>query len=59
MVKFEFYLSGEDTDRIFALKKAAGKDDLSGNEYARELLEATLYRMHPKRPEFDEMGNEI
>lgn len=59
MVKFDFYLSDEDTDRIFALKKAAGKDDLTGNEYARELLEGLLYKMHPKCPEFDEMGNEI
>lgn len=59
MVKFEFYLNDEDTDRVFALKKAAGKDNLTGNEYARELLEGVLHRMHPKRPEFDEMGDEI
>ena len=59
MVKFEFYLSDENTDRVFALKKSAGKDDLTGNEYAQKLLEGLLYKIHPEHPEFDELGNEI
>ena len=52
--KFEFYLSEEDTERLFAIKEDKGKDDLTGNEYARELLEGILYSMHPKRVKYDD-----
>lgn len=58
-VKFEFYMNDVDTDRLFAVKKSKGKDTLTGNEFARELLEDYLYKMHPKVPEFDENGIEI
>ena len=43
-VKFEFYLSDEDTERLFAVKEDKGKTELTGNEYARELLERELHR---------------
>ena len=42
MTEFRFYLSTEDTERLFALKEEAGETDLTDNEYARQLLEATL-----------------
>lgn len=54
MAQFEFWLSHEDTDRVFALKAEAGKADLTGNEYARELLEKTLHQLHPETVRFDE-----
>lgn len=59
-VKFEFYLSDDDTERLFAIKEDNGKDNLTGNEFAKELLEAKLYRLHPKRVRYDdETGNRI
>lgn len=58
--KFEFYLSDDDTERLFAIKEDNGKDNLTGNEFVKELLEAELYRMHPKRVRYDnETGNRI
>ena len=33
-VKFEFYLSDEDTERLFAVKEDKGKEELTGNDYA-------------------------
>lgn len=59
MPTFEFYLSSNDTDRLFAIKKQQGKDDMTGNEFAKELLEIELHRLHPKTVEFDENGDEI
>lgn len=52
--KFEFYLSEEDIERLFALKEEEGKDQLTGNEYAKELLHNILYKMHPERVHYDE-----
>jgi hypothetical protein len=57
--KFEFYLNDDDTERLFAIKEDMGKDELTGNEYARELLERTLYQMHPSRVRYDEAGERI
>lgn len=57
--RFEFCLSSEDTDRLFSIKAARGKDSLSGNAFAKEILENQLYFLHPKTPKFDENGNEI
>lgn len=54
MTEFNFYLSPDDTDRLFALKAEAGADDLTGNEYARQLLERELHRLHPERVEYDD-----
>lgn len=59
MPTFEFYLSSNDTDRLFAIKKRQGKDNMTGNEFAKELLEKELHRLHPKTVEFDENGDEI
>lgn len=44
MVKFEFYLSDEDTDRLFLLKDKDGKFNLTGNDYAMEALPDTTER---------------
>lgn len=59
MPLFEFWLGNEDTDRLFSIKAAQGKNNLTGNEFARELLEKELYRLHPRMVRFDENGEEI
>lgn len=59
MTEFNFYLSSEDTDRVFAIKKLQGRNDLTGNEFARLLLEDELYRLFPAVPQFDDDGNVI
>lgn len=59
MPNFEFWLSNEDTDRLFAIKKAQDKEDMTGNEFAAHLLKKELHRLHPALVEFDETGNEI
>ena len=56
--KFEFYLSDEDTERLFALKEEENKDDLTGNEYAKELLHDVLRRMHPQTVKYDDETGE-
>ena len=45
MTEFTFYLSDADTERLFAIKELQGRDDLTGNEFARMLLEEELYRL--------------
>lgn len=45
MTEFNFYLSDADTERLFAIKEMQGRDDLTGNEFARMLLEEELYRL--------------
>ena len=60
MPMFEFWLSNDDTDRLFSIKNSYSKSkDLTGNEFARELLEKEIDRLHPRRVEYDEDGNEI
>ena len=44
MTEFSFYLSDADTERLFAIKELQGRDDLTGNECARLLLEDAIYR---------------
>lgn len=58
-VKFEFYISDNDYDRLYALKQKNGKSDLSGNEYAKEILESELHRRCPQVPKQDEDGKYI
>lgn len=58
MAQFNFWLSNEDTDRLFAVKKAQGKNDMTGNEFARYFLEKELHRLHPEVVIFDENGDE-
>lgn len=48
-VKLEFYLSDEDMERLWAVKEKQGKDEMTGNEFAKELLESTLYQLHPRK----------
>lgn len=50
MVKFEIYLSDNDFDRMDLIKRKMGKDDLTFNEFAKELLENELYRLQPIVP---------
>ncbi len=59
-VKFEFYVSDEDYDRLYAIKREQGKELMSGNEFAEELLHKELVRLHPETVRFDEeTGEEI
>ncbi len=44
MTEFTIMLTDRDTDLLFTLKKKQGLDDLSGNEFARQLLEAEIHR---------------
>lgn len=44
MTEFTIMLTDRDTDLLFALKQQAGLDDLTGNEFARQLLEAEIHR---------------
>ena len=52
MVKFEFFLSDKDYDRMEIIKErmGIGKADMTMNEFAKELLENELYRLQPKVP---------
>lgn len=59
MPMFEFWLRDGDFDRLLSIKATQGKNDLTGNEFARELLENELHRLHPGVVKFDENGNEI
>lgn len=47
MVELNFYISDEDFDRLYAIKEARGAADLTGNEFARELLQERLWALHP------------
>ena len=57
-VKFEFYLSDEDTERLFAVKEDKGKEELTGNDYARELWERERDRLHANRGKYDDEAGE-
>ena len=57
MVNFEFYLGDEYFDRLCVLKKKMGKDDLTFNEFAKELLKKEIYRLQPNRPTEEELEN--
>ena len=50
MTEFNFSLYGTDVDRLFAIKELQGADDLTGNEFARLLLEGELHRLFPATP---------
>lgn len=56
--KFEFYLGNEDTERLFAIKEDEGKDNLTGNEYAKELLTNIIHSKHPGIVRYDEETGE-
>lgn len=59
MTEFSFTLSDEYTDRLFAVKQLQGQGELTGNQYARRLLEQALYSLFPATPEYDENGELI
>ncbi len=44
MTEFTIMLSDHDTDLLFTLKREAGLDDLTGNEFAQQILEAEIHR---------------
>lgn len=44
MTEFTIMLTERDTDLLFTLKQQAGLDDLTGNEFARQLLEEEIHR---------------
>lgn len=48
-VEFNFYLSDDDFNKLYAIKEQQGKNNMTGNEFARELLENEIYRLHPGR----------
>ncbi len=56
MTEFTFYLTGEDTDRLYTIKKLQGEDDLTGNDFAKKLIERELYRMFPAAPKYSDGG---
>ena len=56
---FEFWLGTEDTDRLFSVKAAQGKTDLTANDFAHELLENELHRLHPEVVCYDKNEEEI
>lgn len=52
-VKLEFYISDKDMDRLWAIKVRKHKYDMTGNEFAKHLLENELYRLCPHVPKED------
>ena len=46
MTEFSFMLSDKDTDILFYLKEKQGFSTMTGNEFARRLLEMELHRMN-------------
>lgn len=56
MTEISFYLSDKDTERLFEIKRQQGADNLTGNEFARQLLENELFRLCPRVPRPDEAG---
>lgn len=56
MGEITFFLSAEDIERLFAIKEIQGRDDMTGNRFARELLEERLRELFPAVPEIDADG---
>ena len=55
-------LSSEGEKLLLAFAESlleAGENELTGNEYAKQLLHSALYRLCPRVPETDEDGNYI
>ena len=59
MTEFNFFLTDEDTERLFAIKHIQGHDELTGNDFARKILERELHRLFPAIPDRDESGDII
>ena len=56
-MKLEFDLSFDARERLWAIKSLQDKDNRTAGEFARDLLEAELWRLFPGKPDFDEQGN--
>ena len=48
MVEIKFNILEEDMDRLWALKEKRGENDMTGNQFAKELLVETLHKLQPK-----------
>lgn len=59
MTEFTFYLNDGDTARLWTLKEEAGERNLTGNEYAAQLLAQALHQLHPEPVRYDESGEII
>ncbi len=59
MARFSFDLTNLDTARLFAIKEIQGENDVTGNEFARKLLERELHRLFPNDPLFDDDGKVV
>ena len=55
---FALWINRDDYDRLYALKEEDGKEDLTGNEYAQELLKEIIHKRHPERVQFNEETGE-
>ena len=55
MVKFEFYLSENDFDRMAVAKRRLGKDDLTFEQFAKWIVEKELHKLHPTVPTDEEL----
>lgn len=53
-VKFEFYLSESDTERLFKVKNEYGKETMTGNDFAKYLLECEIHRLCPRKYNVEE-----
>lgn len=56
MREFTIYLSEDDTNRLYAIMDLQGRHELSGNQFATELLETALFNLFPAVPDFDSAG---
>lgn len=56
-MELNFQLSYEDGERLFAIKQLQHKDDITGNDFAAELLHRELVRLFPVEPEVDDNGH--
>ena len=52
-------LSSEDADRLFSLKAEAGRDDLTAEQYAADLLRAAIRDRHPEPVRYTDAGDVI
>ena len=59
MTEFTFYLSDDDTARLWALKEEARERNLTGNEYAAQLLAQALRQRYPEPVRYNENGEII
>jgi len=59
MVEFTFTLAENDALRLFAVKDLQGYEDLTGNEYAEQIVTREIRRLFPGVPEYDDAGELI